>query len=136
VRNLIILIVHKEYDKIAVCFKFTECRKTPTSNSVVYRTPCSSGKKNIGQMASIRIAEHIRGTRLENKWSAVAEHPAEIKYSIRFYIAGVMDNIHTHHLGLIREAIATIEYSRKFKHKDGCSLSQVLLHLYLTTVAT
>lgn len=87
-------------------------------------------------MVSIRLSEHIRSIRLENKWSAVADHPAEIKYSIGFYIAGVMDNIHTHRLGLIKEAIETIEYSRNYKRKDGRSVSQLLLHLYLTTEVT
>jgi hypothetical protein len=49
---------------------------------------------------TIRISEHARDTLLENKQSATVEYPAEMKYSIiSFYIAEVMDNIHTHHGG-------------------------------------
>jgi hypothetical protein len=66
----------------------------------------------------------MRDTRVKNKWSAVAAYPAEIKYSIDFYIAEVMDNIHTQCLRIIKEANETTEHSRNFKRKDGCSLSK------------
>jgi hypothetical protein len=55
----------------------------------------------------------------------VAEYPVEMKYSIGLYIGEVMDNIHTHHLGIIRGAIEPTERFRNFKRKDGCSLNEV-----------
>jgi hypothetical protein len=132
VRSLTIHAIQKSFDKTAACFRSTQDRQTPEFTGI----PAQMARWTSTKWPSIKISEHIRDTRMENQRSAVAEYPAEMKHSIGFEMAEVIDNIHTYCLRLVREVIEMTEHSRNFKCKDGRRLSKARLELFLTADAT
>jgi hypothetical protein len=89
----------------------------------------------MGHHMSTRISEHIRDTRLENHWSAVARNSTATKHSIDFNRT-VIYSIHVYRPCIIREATEINKHPHNFNCEDWYRLSKVWLHLFSTKPPT
>jgi hypothetical protein len=123
--------IQKLHNKMASSFRSTEDRKFSTQRSGVYKIPCCCGKVHISQIGrhiSTSISEHVRDSRLEDQWSAVAEHSAVTKHSIDFDRMEIIANICTYHPSIIRESTEITKHPHNFNREDGYRLNW--LHLF------